>query len=292
MGRARQVAGSRILITGASQGIGRALALSAAARGGRVLAVARSGELLDQLAHEAKSRGYTLEVQVGDITNPDDRARMILRCRELFDGLDVLVNNAGVGATGHFAEGKPEVLRQIMEVNFFGTSEMIRAALPLLRQSDRAAVVNISSIAGKRGLPARSEYCASKFAVQGLSQALRAEFVKLGIHVLTVCPGLTQTNFSQNLLDRRALMQYDHMRGMTAEEVAEATWDALERGKREIWLTFNGKLLIWANRLMPFLVNWVTALMVRRLFHAERRARRTQHAQTTKSQHQPAQTRP
>jgi len=274
MGRARQVAGSRILITGASQGIGRALALSAAARGGRVLAVARSGELLAQLADEARSRGYSVEVQVGDITNPDDRVRMIERCRELFDGLDVLVNNAGVGATGHFAEGKPEILRQIMEVNFFGTSEMIRAALPLLQASDRAAIINISSIAGKRGLPARSEYCASKFAVQGLSQAIRAEFVKLGIHVLTVCPGLTQTNFSQNLLDRRALKQYDHMRGMTAEQVAEATWDALERGKREIWLTFNGKLLIWANRLVPFLVNFITAQLVRHLFRDERRARR------------------
>src|SRR5205814_3317187 len=133
------------------------------------------------------------------------------------------INNAGIGATGHFAEVAPERLRKIMEVNFFGLTETTRAFLPLLRQGNRPAVVNISSIAGKRGIPARSEYSASKFAVQGFSEALRAELAKDGIDVLVVCPGLTQTNFSQNMLEQKARLQMDHMRGMTAEQVARAT---------------------------------------------------------------------
>src|SRR4029077_9237913 len=148
--------------------------------------------------------------------------------RHHFGGLDVLINNAGIGATGHFAEVAPERLRTIMEVNFFGLTETTRALLPLLRQGQRPAIVNISSIAGKRGIPARSEYSASKFAVQGFSEALRAELVKDGIDVLVVCPGLTQTNFSQNMLEQKARMPMDHMRGMTAAQVAKITLRAIE----------------------------------------------------------------
>ena len=143
-----------------------------------------------------------------------------------FGGLDVLVNNAGIGATGHFADGRPERLRTIMEVNFFGLTETTRVCLPLLRQGQTPAIVNISSIAGKRGIPARSEYSASKFAVQGFSEALRAELAKDGIDVLVVCPGLTQTNFSQNMLEQKARVQIDHLRGMTSEQVADATLQA------------------------------------------------------------------
>src|SRR5207302_11061429 len=150
-----------------------------------------------------------------------------LRC---FGGLDVLVNNAGIGATGHFAEASAERLRQIMEVNFFGLTETTRVFLPLLRQGNRPAIVNISSIAGKRAIPARSDYSASKFAVQGFSEALRAELAKDGIDVLLICPGLTQTNFSKNMLEQKARVQLDHLRGMTPEQVAHATLRAIEKG--------------------------------------------------------------
>src|SRR5207302_9209878 len=114
-------------------------------------------------------------------------------------------------------------LRQIMQVNFFGTTETTRVLLPLLKKGNRPAFVNISSIAGKRGIPARSEYSASKFAVQGFSEALRAELAKDNIDVLLVCPGLTQTNFSQNMIEQKALVPLDHMRGMTPTQVAEHT---------------------------------------------------------------------
>src|SRR5262249_9719325 len=118
MGRRRNLAGLRVLITGASQGIGRALAVEAARQGMKVLASARSPELLDQLAGEVKASGGTIETVVADVTSPDDRQRMVDTAVRAFGGLDVLVNNAGVGATGHFGEAKPDRLRQIFEVNF------------------------------------------------------------------------------------------------------------------------------------------------------------------------------
>jgi short-subunit dehydrogenase len=270
----RQLQGTRILITGASQGIGKALAELAAARGARVLAAARSTELLDELAERVRAAGHTLEVVRADITSPEDRQRMADAAVERFGGLDVLVNNAGIGATGHFAEAAPDRLRQIMEVNFFGLTETTRVCLPLLRKGNRPALVNISSIAGKRGIPARSEYSASKFAVEGFSEALRPELAKDGVDVIVVCPGLTQTNFSKNMLEQKAKMAMDHMRGMTSEEVAAATLRALERGQRQIHLTLQGKLMVFVSRFFPRIADRIAANKVRSLFKEEIAARK------------------
>ncbi|HXG11388.1 MAG TPA: SDR family oxidoreductase [Gemmataceae bacterium] len=270
----RSIEGSRILITGASQGIGRALAVAAAERGARVLAAARSADLLRELAGEVRARGGTLETVVADVTSPEDRQRMVEAARHFFGGLDILVNNAGIGATGHFVEVSPERLRKIMEVNFFGLTETTRAFLPLLRQGNRPAIVNISSIAGKRGIPARSEYSASKFAVQGFSEALRAELDKDGIDVIVICPGLTQTNFSRNMLEQKARMPLDHLRGMTAEQVARKTLRAIEKGKHEVCLTLQGKLMVFVSRFFPRLADHIAARRVRALFRDEIAARR------------------
>jgi short-subunit dehydrogenase len=278
MGQRRTLAGSRVLITGASQGIGRALALAAARRGAKVLAVARSYDLLRDLAAEARAAGGALEPVCADITSADDRRRMVEAALRHFGGLDVLVNNAGVGATGHFAECGPERLRIIMEVNFFALTETTRAFLPLLRLGQRPAIVNVSSIAGKRGIPARSEYSASKFAVQGFSEALRAEMARFGIDVLVVCPGLTQTNFSKNMLEQKARLQMDHMRGMTAEDVATATLRSIERGKNEVCLTLQGRLMVLVSRFFPRLADRIAARRVRALFRDEIEARRQQSA--------------
>src|SRR5262249_57383035 len=128
-----------------------------------------------------------------------------------------------IGATGHCGDADPERLRQLMEVNFFGAAETTRVCLPLLKRGHRPAIVNISSIAGKRAIPARSEYSASKFALQGWSEALRAELAKDDVDVLLICPGLTQTNFSKNMLEQKALLQFDHLRGMPSEQLAPKT---------------------------------------------------------------------
>jgi short-subunit dehydrogenase len=279
MGQRRQIAGSRILITGASQGIGRALAEQASLRGGKVLAAARSEQLLRELAEEVRARGGILETVLADVTSPEDRQRMADAAVQHFGGLDVLINNAGIGATGHFADCAADRLRKIMEVNFFGLTETTRVCLPLLRKGNRPAIVNISSIAGKRAIPARSEYSASKFAVQGFSEALRAELSKDGIDVLLICPGLTQTNFSKNMLEQKAKVQLDHMRGMTAEQAAYATLRAIERGKNEITLTFKAKLIAFVSRFFPRLADRIAARKVRSLFVEEMAARRLQRSE-------------
>jgi short-subunit dehydrogenase len=274
MGRRRTLPGARILITGASQGIGKSLAEAAAARGAKVLVAARSLELLRELAQEVRARGGVIEVVQADVTSPEDRQKMVMAAMEHFGGLDILVNNAGIGATGHFADVAAERLRKIMEVNFFGLTETTRVFLPLLKKGTKPAIANISSIAGKRGIPARSEYSASKFAVQGFSEALRAELAKDGIDVLLICPGFTATNFSQNMIERKALIQYDHLRGMTAEQVALATLKAIEKGKNEIHLTFQGKLVAFVSKFFPRIADRIAKRKVRALFQEEILARK------------------
>ena len=267
----RELAGKRVLITGASQGIGYALAVVAARRGCKVLAAARSGELLEQLATEVKGKGGTIATVVADVCDPAGRAAMLAAAEREFGGLDVLVNNAGVGATGHFMETQPESLRQIFEVNVFAAAELLRDSLPLLRKGNQPLIVNISSVFGRRGYPARSLYSASKFAIQGLSDAIRAELSKDRIGVLVVNPGLTQTNFSHNMLERSARISLDHQRGMTPEQVAEATWNAAAADKAEITLTLNGKLLVFVNRFVPWVFELFARRKIRKLFAAERR---------------------
>ncbi|MBM3983406.1 MAG: SDR family oxidoreductase [Planctomycetes bacterium] len=270
----RKLNGLRVLVTGSSQGIGRALVVEAAKRGCKVLAAARSQPLLDELAAEVRAAGGTVATVAADVTKPDDRAAMVEAAQRHFGGMDVLVNNAGIGATGHFMDSEPDVLRQIFETNFFGLTETTRAFLPMLKQGTTPAIVNISSVVGKRALPARALYSASKFAVMGFSEAIRAELAKDNIDVLVVSPGLTQTNFSKNMLEQKARMQMDHMRGMTSEEVAVATLRAIERGTLDTTLTFKGKLLVLVNRFAPWIVDFFARKKVRELF-AEEIAERT-----------------
>jgi short-subunit dehydrogenase len=274
MGRRRKLEGARILITGASQGIGRAMALEAARRGAKVLAAARNEDLLAELVAEGKEKGWTIHTVRADVTDPAGRLAMVEAAQRLLGGLDVLVNNAGIGATGHFADSGPERMRQIFEVNFFGLTETTRVCLPLLKEGTNPAILNISSVAGRRGLPARSDYSASKFAVQGFSEALRSELAKDGIDVLLVNPGLTQTNFSKNMIEQKAKMQLDHLRGMTSEQVANLTLDALARGSNEVTFTLQGRLLLLVNRFFPWFVDRMTRRKVRQLFQEEIAARR------------------
>lgn len=275
----RTLNGLRVLVTGASQGIGRALVVEAAKRGCKVLAAARSQPLLDELAAEVRKANGTIETVIADVTKPEDRQAMVESATRHFGGLDVLINNAGIGATGHFMDSEPEVLRQIFETNFFGLTETTRVFLPLLKKGVTPAIVNISSVVGKRALPARSLYSSSKFAVMGFSEAIRAELAKDGIDVIVVSPGLTQTNFSKNMLEQKAKMQLDHMRGMTSEQVAVATLKALERGKLDVTLTLRGKLLVLVNRFAPWIVDFFSKKKVRELFADEIAERKKKQAE-------------
>jgi short-subunit dehydrogenase len=283
MGQRRELQGCRVLVTGASQGIGRALAEQAARRGAKVLASARSTDLLNDLADAVKKDGFTLIPVQADITKADDRQKMVDAAMSHFGGLDVLINNAGIGATGHFADSQPEVLRAIMETNFFGATETTRAFLPVLKKGTKPAIVNISSIVGKRALPARGLYSASKFAMEGWSQAIRAELSKDGIDVLVINPGLTQTNFSKNMLEQKAKIQMDHLRGMTSDQVAEAALNAIAKGKNNLNLTFRGKLLLIFARFFPKVIDFFAKKKVRELFADEIKQREASRAASAAS---------
>lgn len=275
----RDLAGKRVIVTGASQGIGRALAVAAAERGCRVVAGARSAELLDQLDAEVRAAGKEVVTVVADVTDPAGRQAMLDAAVTRFGGLDVLVNNAGIGATGHFTEISPDTLRKIFEVNLFGLAEMTRLCLPALEAGVQPLVVNVSSVLGRRGYPARSYYSASKFAVQGLSDAIRAELTKVGVGVLVVNPGLTKTNFSHNLLERSARLSLEHQRGMTAEVAAEQTLRAVEADKAEVTLTTQGKLLVLVNRFCPWVFELFARRKIRKLFADEIVARKSPSSQ-------------
>ena len=277
MGRRRNLQGLRTVITGASQGIGRALAIEGVRRGMTVVAQARSADLLELLQNEVAGMNLSgsLRVVTGDVTNEVDRQAVATLCLRELGGLDILVNNAGIGATGHFVEGDAERLRKIFEVNVFGLAETIRTLLPLLKLGNQAQVINIGSIVGERAFPARADYSSSKFAVHALSDGLRSELAKDQVDVLMVAPGLTQTNFSQNMLEQGAKVQLDHMRGMTSEEVAAAVWNASARGKDRVFLTRQGRLLLWINMLFPWLVDRIMRKKVRTLFKDEIQASQT-----------------
>ena len=161
----RILAGRRILITGATRGIGRSLAEQAARAGAALALVARSADLLRSLADSLTAQGAKVVAIPADITLDEDRRRIVTTLGEELGGLDVLINNAGVASFGHFSSSSEEVLRQVMEVNFFAPAELMRCAVPVLRYGEQPAIVNIASMCGRRGLPAWPEYSASKFAL-------------------------------------------------------------------------------------------------------------------------------
>ncbi len=255
----RELAGSRILITGASSGIGRELAVELARQKACLVLLARREDRLRALAKDVSQYTSPPEIVAGDVTSPEIRRQALQRAQQRFGGLDILVNNAGVGAIGLFQHAKEDRLRRVMEVNFFAPAEFIRAALPMLERGNRPIVVNVSSVLGHRGIPRTAEYCASKFALQGLSESLRAEFTRLGIELLVVSPGTTDTEFFDSVLERKGEHPRGGRRGTSASLVARKTVAAIRKGKHEIVPSFSGKLLCWANRLSPSLVNRVSA---------------------------------
>ncbi len=253
----RDLRGSRTIVTGASSGIGRAVASELARCGARVLAVARREQRLRELVEQSAALGRSIETVAGDITDPETRQRVLDAAQAKFGGLDVLVNNAGVGALGPFSDASVERVRRVMEINFFALVEMTRLALPLLKQGVRPMVVNVSSILGHRGVPNRSEYSASKFAVQGFSEAIRAEFVRFGIDVLVVSPGPTETEFFDRELERTIDARWPKHTPASVAEVARQTVRAICLGRHEIIPYRWGRVLCWLNRLSPRLMDRV-----------------------------------
>lgn len=254
----RSLANLRVLVTGASSGIGRELVLELARQGSRVVAMARREEKLAALEKEAQSRGHTIHIFPGDVTDPHLRFRALEFCSENLGGLDCLVNNAGVGAIGPFEQADEERLRKIMEVNFFAPVEFARAALPILRKGNLPLIVNVSSVLGHRAVPSKSEYCASKFALHGFSDALRAELAKDRIDVLLVSPSTTQSEFFDHVLGNKEKPR-GRFGAMTPAKVARRVAWAMRSGRHEIILPLGGRLLVWLDRLCPPLADRLVA---------------------------------
>jgi len=259
-----------MLITGASSGIGRALAREAAAGGARLVLVSRSADKLQEIARELMvAPGPEVLPITADVTSDPDRRRLLDTVCDHFGGLDILVNNAGVGSFGHFSSCSEEVLRSVMEVNFFAPAELIRLAIPILTEGHEPAIVNVASMTGRRGVPAWPEYSASKFALVGLTEALRGELARFEIDVLLMVPGLTQTDLRQHMLHNTGRLRIETDRGMSPEHVAAALLSSLRRNRPETVVGWEAKWILRVNRWLPWLVDRLMARRVRQLYAGE-----------------------
>jgi short-subunit dehydrogenase len=255
----RSLSNRRALVTGASSGIGRALAIELARHGADSVLLARRQERLDEVACQVSAAGRRAIIVTGDVSDARARRRALDAARSELGGLDILVNNAGVAAHGRFAESDAGRLRPIMEVNFFAPVELIRQSLPLLRAGTQPIIVNVGSILGERGCPHKSEYSASKFALHGFSEAVRPEFARLGIDVLVVAVGPTETEHFEHLIEDRGELPWGNPRRMPADKVAREIVRAMERGRHELVTSWRGRCLLRLNRLSPRLLDWIMA---------------------------------
>ena len=257
----RTIQKSRIILTGASSGIGRALALAFAAEGADLVLLARRENLLQELVGEIETKfGSKVFYVAGDITDPDVRGRLVELAKEKLGSVDYLVNNAGVGATCLLEETSDEHIRQLMEVNYFSTAALTRLVLPLMKQpTDREnvkpMVVFLGSIVGLRGVPHYGAYGAAKFAVACYSETLRAELYKTGIEVLLVCPGTTKTEFFDSLLKSSGGPNLPVHSMVSSEYVAGKIVTAMKKSKHRIIPYFPAKILNVLNRLLPGLTD-------------------------------------
>ncbi len=261
----RNLQNRRILITGASSGIGRILAEQLAQQGARLALASRSEDKLQEVASHL---GGDVLIVPTDVTSSDDRQRLLDRVAERFGGLDVLINNAGVASWAHFSDSSEEILRQIMEVNFFAPAELMRSAIPILTEGNEPAIVNVASMCGRRAMPAWSEYSASKFALCGLTEALRGEFARFNIDVLLVLPGLTRSDFSKHFLRCEGRMKIDFTKGMPPEKVAAGIVRGLQKNRTEAVIGWDARWMLLANKFFPRLVDYLIARKVRKLYEA------------------------
>ncbi len=255
----RRLDNLRSIVTGASSGIGRHLTLQLAEQNVNVVAVARRADRLNELTSQSESLSGNVVPVVGDVTDPAARKNVLETCHREFGGLDLLINNAGTTAMGPFVEASPERLRQIFEVNFFALAEMTREAIPLLKAGHKPMIVNIGSVLGHRATPLKTEYCASKFAVHGFSDAIRGELSKYGIDLLLVSPSTTDSDLFDRAIEDTTEKNWKKSGAMGPEIVAQKTIRAIRNGRHEIILSAGGRLMVWLDRIAPSLANRIVA---------------------------------
>jgi len=245
-----------VVITGASSGIGQALAAGSILRGAKVAVCARNMEkLAAAMSPFPPDRVLTFRADVG---REEDCRQFIAAVLQRWGRVDVLVNNAGISMRALFEDTDTKVLRELMDVNFWGAVYCTRYAVQSVR-AHKGIIAAVSSIAGYRGLPARTGYSASKFAMQGFMEALRTELLHTGAHVMWVCPGFTASNIRNVARDAQGALQgetpLDESGLMSAEDCARIILDAMQRRRRTVVMTDQGRLTVWMNKLFPRLAD-------------------------------------
>ena len=243
-----------VIVTGASSGIGEAMAREFAAQGARVVLGARSVQKLQLIAGDIRSRGGQAAYCGVDVTDVGECRELIDTAVREFGGIDVLVCNAGLSMRAIFDDVDLEVLHRLMDVNFWGTVNCCKFALPSLQQS-HGSIVGISSVAGLHGLPGRTGYSASKYAMTGFLETLRIENLKKGLHVMIACPGFTASNVRFSALTADGTQQgatpRDEAKMMTPEEVARIVARGIPTRKRHCLMENEGRATHFVKKFAP-----------------------------------------
>ena len=256
-----RLAGKVAVVTGASAGIGRATALALARDGARVVIAARRMDRLDALAAEIRGAGGEAVAVAGDIARREDVRVLIGSAIEAMGRLDILVNNAGLGHFATLERTPPETFQYLWDVNVMGMVYGIQEALPFMRREGRGNIINVSSVAGKRGTDGNSAYNATKFAQIGISEALRLELRGTGIHVSVVCPVVTDTEFF-DVAARRSGGRRHRFAGpvQTAEHVARCILRCVHRPRPEVFPFRLARIYTALGALSPRLADWIYVL--------------------------------
>lgn len=252
-----KVAGKVIWITGASSGIGRALALELASRKTRLILSARNTDKLEAVAQEVEAKGSEAMVLPIDLSKSEAISQKVHEVIERFGRIDILVNNGGISQRSLVIDTPIEVDRKIFEINFFGTVALTKAVLPHMINSGGGHIVAISSITGKFGFPLRSGYSSTKHALHGFFGSLRAELKEKGINVTIVCPGRVQTDISLSAITKdgeaHGVMDHGQNEGISAEKCAKGIVNAIEKNKRELLIGGKEILMVYIHKYFPSL---------------------------------------
>jgi short-subunit dehydrogenase len=256
------VAGKRVWITGASSGIGEALAYAFCRAGARVILSARREDELkrvqSQCGGEASARILSF-----DVAQTAELAQKVHEALEMFGGIDILINNAGVTQRSLVKDTELEVYRRLMEVNFFGAVAVTKAVLPSMIENKHGHIVVVSSLVGKFGTPLRSGYAAAKHALHGFFDSLRAEVARYGIKVSLVCPGYIRTDISLHALrgdgSLHSKMDAGQAKGMPVDECAAEILQAVSKEKEEVYVGHRDKYIVYMKRFFPALFSRMIA---------------------------------
>ena len=245
-----------VVVTGGTDGIGRALVKILLSQGALVSTCGRNHDKLYQLQKEFSSS--SLHTMVADVSSENHCKQFIESTINVFGGIDILINNAGISMRALLKDATTEVIKKVMDINLMGVVFCTRYALASLIKS-KGTIVGVSSIAGYRGLPARSGYSSSKFALQGFMESLRTELLHSGVHVMWVSPGFTASNIRNVAINAEGNaqgetpLQEDKL--MSAEQCANIMIAAIANRKRTVVMTSQGKLTVWINKLLPGLAD-------------------------------------